>query len=212
MLPFLLLKGSLIGLSLSIPMGPTGILCLRYSVVRGRGFGIASGLGIAFAEASCGALTAIGLATLTSFIEDNHIWLKLIGSLFLFYFGLTTIKSSLQTEEKKEKAVVQKSYFYVFLLMFILTITNPLTLLSFVAIFSALGIDTLENDPLAIGHLALGVFAGSISWWVVVSSSSSYFLGKIKSSAAKKLNKLSGYFIVIAAVLSFAWTLKFLIL
>lgn len=211
MLPFLLLKGSLIGLSLSIPMGPTGILCLRYSIVRGRSFGIASGLGIAFAEASCGALTAVGLATLTGFIEDNHIWLKLIGSLFLFYFGLITIKSSLKKEEK-EKSVVQKSYFYVFLTMFILTFTNPLTLLSFVAIFSTLGIDTLENDPIAIGQLAMGVFAGSISWWVMVSSSSSYFLGKIKSSAAKKLNKLSGYLIVIAAVLSFAWTLKFLIL
>lgn len=210
MLPFLLLKGSLIGLSLSIPMGPTGILCLRYSIVRGRSFGIASGLGIAFAEASCGALTAIGLATLTSFIENNYIWLKLIGSLFLFYFGLITIKSS--KKEEKEKVVVQKSYFNVFLMMFILTLTNPLTLLSFVAIFSALGINTLENDPIAIGHLAMGVFAGSISWWVIVSSSSSYFLGKIKSSAAKKLNKLSGYLIVIAAVLSFTWTLKFLIL
>jgi len=210
MLPFLLLKGSLIGLSLSIPMGPTGILCLRYSIVRGRSFGIASGLGIAFAEASCGALTAIGLANLTSFIENNYIWLKLIGSLFLFYFGLITIKSS--KKEEKEKAVVQKSYFYVFLTMFILTLTNPLTLLSFVAIFSAFSIDTLENDPIAIGHLAMGVFAGSISWWVIVSSSSSYFLGKIKSSAAKKLNKLSGYLIVIAAVLSFTWTLKFLIL
>lgn len=208
MLPFLLLKGSLIGLSISIPMGPNGMLCLRYSLVKGRAFGLASGLGIALAEASCGAFTAALLASLTVFIESNHAWLQCIGSLFLFYFGILTLRSS-QNESKKE--VEGSSHFKVFFLMFLLTLTNPLTLLSFVAIFSAVGIETLENDLIAVGLLSLGVFMGSSAWWVLVSSSSSYFLGKIRSSSAKLINKIVGFAILTISIVSFFIALKSLI-
>ncbi len=205
MLPFLLLKGSLIGLSLSIPMGPTGMLCLRYSLVKGRAFGFASGLGIALAEASCGAFTAALLASLTIFIENNQAWLQLMGSLFLFYFGIITLRSN-RSESKKE--IEESSHFKVFFLMFLLTLTNPLTLLSFVAIFSAVGIETLENDLFAVGLLSLGVFIGSTAWWALVSSSSSYFLGKIRSSSAKLMNKIAGFAILAISIISFFIALK----
>jgi len=208
MLPLLLLKGSLIGLSISIPMGPNGMLCLRYSLARGRAFGISSGLGIAFAEASAVALTATLLGSITTFIENNQNWLLLIGSFFLFYFGLLTLQSR-QKEERTE--VSAASHFKVFFKMFALTITNPLTLLSFVAIFSAVGIETLENDLFAVGLLSAGVFLGSIAWWTAVSSSSSYILGKIRSSSAHVINKIVGFAILGISVYSFFSALRSLI-
>lgn len=210
MLPLLLLKGSLIGLSVSLPMGPTGMLCLRYSLIRGKAFGLACGLGIALAEATCGALTAIGLTTLTDFIETNQIWLQLIGSLFLLYFGIVTLKSE-RKEPLKENAkeVVEKGHFKVFFLTFIITITNPLTLLSFVAIFSALGTENFEND-IGIGLLSFGVFLGSSSWWALVSSSSSYFANKIRSSSAKLINKIAGFLIIGFSLFTFISGLRLL--
>lgn len=212
MLPLLLVKGSLIGLSVSLPMGPTGMLCLRYSLLRGKAFGIASGLGIALAEATCGALTAIGLTSLTDFIETNQIWLQLIGSLFLFYFGLITLKTERKEPTKENvKETVEKGHFRVFLLTFIVTITNPLTLLSFVAIFSALGTENFENDIVGIGLLSLGVFLGSSSWWALVTSSSSYFAGKIRSSSAKLINKLAGFVIIGISIFSFISGLRLLV-
>jgi threonine/homoserine/homoserine lactone efflux protein len=169
---------------------------------------MASGLGIALAECCCGALTVFGIASLTTFIENNHQLLQLIASLFLFYFGVATLK----TKRKEEGSqVVESGYFRVFFMMFILTLTNPLTLLSFVAIFSAMGIETLENDLIAIGLLSAGVFIGSTAWWALVSSSSSYFLGKIRSSSAQIMNKIVGIAIIIVSIFSFVLSLKSLL-
>lgn len=200
MFPLLLLKGSLIGLSLSMPMGPTGMLCLRYSLLRGKKFGIASGVGIALAEASCGALTAIGLSTLTAFIESHQIFLQIIGSLFLFYFGLFTLKSE---RNGNCREVDQNGPLSVLFLMFLLTLTNPLTLLSFVAIFSAIGVESFENDFLSIILISSGVFLGSVGWWALVSSSSTYFASKIQHSSTHKIQKMVGFIILGLSIFSF---------
>jgi len=196
MFSLLLLKGSLIGLSVSMPMGPTGMLCLRYSLAKGKGFGLASGVGIALAETFSASLTAICLTAMTAFIETHQPWLQFIGSLFLFYFGLFTCFS-----KREQHAEVQHTgYFSVFLKMFFFTLTNPLTLLSFIAIYSTLGIETFENDLLAISLLSIGVFLGSITWWALISSSSSYFLGKLQSASLKMMNKIAGICIIAISI------------
>ncbi len=199
MLPLLILKGSLIGLSVSMPMGPTGMLCLRYSLVKGKGFGLASGIGIALAETLCASLTAVCLTAMTSFIETHQAWLQFIGSLFLFYFGLLTFCSKRETHSE----VIQKGHFSVFLKMFFFTLTNPLTLLSFIAIYSTIGIETFENDLFAISLLSTGIFLGSISWWALISSGSAYFLGKLQSSSFNLINKIAGILIITVSIYSF---------
>lgn len=200
MLSFLLLKGSLIGLSVSMPMGPTGMLCLRHAALKGRAFGIASGIGIALAEASCGAITALGLSALTAFIESNQAWLQMLGSLFLFYFGLFSLKQG-RKEHKRE--VAQNGYLQILAMMFILTLTNPLTLLSFVAIFSTLGVEYVQNDSMALLFLSSGVFFGSATWWAMISSGSSYFAKKVESSLARTLHKTASFAIIGISVFSF---------
>lgn len=205
--PILLLKGSLIGLSVSMPMGPTGMLCLRYSVVKGKGFGLASGIGIALAEMLCAAVTAVGLTTITAFIETHQAWLQLIGSSFLFYFGLLTLKA----RQENPSDVIQSGHFLVFLKMFFFTLTNPLTCLSFIAIYSTIGLETVEHDLLSLSLLSFGVFLGSILWWVLISSSSSYFLGKIQSSSAKMITKIAGALIIVVSIVSFFSGLKLLL-
>lgn len=200
MLSLLLLKGSLIGLSVSVPMGPTGMLCLRHAVTKGKAFGIASGIGIALAEASCGAITVFALSALTAFIENHQAALQMLGSLFLFYFGLFSLKTERKTSHTE---VVQKNYLQTLLTMFLLTLTNPLTLLSFVAIFGAIGVEHLQDDKTALIFLSSGVFFGSVSWWAMISTSSSYFAKKIVTSSAISLHKAVNYVIIVVSIFSF---------
>lgn len=111
MLPLLLLKGSLIGLSIAMPMGPVGMLCLRYSLLRGKSFGITSGLGVALADGICGAVAAIGLTAITAFVADNQMWLHLVGSFVLFYFGMATFLSK---KRQGGKEVIESGHLSVF--------------------------------------------------------------------------------------------------
>lgn len=206
MLPLLLLKGSLIGLSIAMPMGPVGMLCLRYSLLRGKSFGITSGLGVALADGICGALAAIGLTAITTFIADNQTWLHLVGSFVLFYFGLTTFLSK---KRQSGTEVIESGHLSVFTFMFLLTLTNPITILSFCGIYAAFGLDCMQDDALGIAALSTGIFAGSTIWWIVLSFCSSYFGGKVNPSGIGFINKLIGAFIMLISLVSLGNFIKF---
>lgn len=207
MLPGLLLTGSIIGLSIAMPMGPIGMLCLRYALSRGKSFGVASGMGVALADAVCGAAAGIGLTALTSFVEHNHNWLQLFGSFFLLYFGIKTFQANTQIKKTDLQDVGSSSHFRVFIFMFFLTLSNPLTLLSFAGIYASIGLTGMEKDILAIFVLSLGVFIGSATWWLILSSGSSYFGSKITENATRILDKILGSFIITLSVLAFGTAL-----
>lgn len=207
MLSLLLLKGSLIGLSIAMPMGPVGMLCLRYSLLRGKSFGIASGLGVALADGICGALAAVGLTAITTFIADNQTWLQLIGSFVLFYFGFATFFAK-KREEGKD--VIESGRLSVFTFMFLLTLTNPITILSFCGIYAAFGLECMQDDFLAITALSTGIFAGSTLWWIVLSFGSGYVGGKINQSGVGFINKIIGAFIMLISIISLANVIRVL--
>lgn len=202
--PTLLLTGSLIGLSIAMPMGPIGMLCLRYALSRGKSFGVASGMGVALADALCGALAAIGLTALTSFVENNHNWLQLFGSFFLLYFGIKTFQANTKIQKANLQEVGSSSHLRVFIFMFFLTLGNPLTLLSFAGIYASIGLTGLDKDMLAILFLSLGVFIGSATWWFILSSGSSYFGSKITENAVRVLDKILGSFIIMLSFAAFS--------
>jgi len=206
MLPLLLLKGSLIGLSIAMPMGPVGMLCLRYSLLRGKSFGITSGLGVALADGICGALAAIGLTAITTFVADNQTWLHLVGSLVLFYFGLATF---LAKKRETGKEVIESGHLSVFTFMFLLTLTNPITLLSFCGIYAAFGLECIQDDLMAVATISTGIFAGSTIWWIVLAFCSSYFGGKVNESGVGFVNKLIGAFIMLISLVSLGNLMRF---
>ncbi len=204
MQPTLLLTGFLIGLSIAMPMGPIGMLCLRYSLSKGKSYGIASGMGVAVADAVCGALAAIGLTALTNFVESNHNLLQLFGSFFLFYFGLKTLQTPRKIVKKDIKEIPSSSLLNVFILMFFITLTNPLTLLSFVGIYASIGLTGLEKDFFGILLLSLGVFIGSATWWLILSSGSSYFGSRITENAIIIIDRILGALIILISFIAFS--------
>lgn len=187
----ILLKGFTIGFAIAAPVGPIGILCIRRSLINGWKMGAATGLGAASADAIYGLIAALGLTIVSDLLIDQQVWFKLIGGIFLIYLGIKAFlsKPSDTIQESQSSGLVN-----AYLSTFLLTITNPLTILSFLAIFASLGLGSSTNK---LGlWLVLGVFSGSLSWWLLLSSGVSFIRKGFKPAGLVWVNRLSGIFII----------------
>jgi threonine/homoserine/homoserine lactone efflux protein len=199
----LFLKGIAIGFSIAAPVGPIGVLCIRRSLANGAGVGLATGLGAATADALYGSVAAYGLTALSASLIREQFWLGLVGGLFLLYLGARTILSRAPAEAASERPGGLRGAYGSTL---ILTLTNPMTILSFVAIFAGFG---LGGAPNYIGAtlLVLGVFLGSAVWWIILSQGIGFFRAHFSSSWMLAVNRLSGGILIAfgLAALFHAW-------
>ncbi|HEX9445208.1 MAG TPA: LysE family transporter [Candidatus Binatia bacterium] len=162
----LFFKGFIIGMIVAVPIGPIGLLCVNRTLSKGPAYGLASGLGVATADAISGGIVVLGLTLVSTFLIDEQMWLRLIGGLFLCYLGLTIFFT-----EPSERAAAdhERNLLSAYASTFLLTFSNPLTLLSFVAIYAGWGVEDLSEHHLMAAVLTAGIFCGSASWWVVLS-------------------------------------------
>ena len=195
----LLLKGTLIGFSIAAPVGPIGVLCIRRTIAQGRIAGFVSGLGAASADAIYGCIAGFGLTFISQFLVKQQNTLSLVGGIFLLYLGIKTFfaKSSGEKLENNEKGL-----WSAYLSTFFLTLTNPITILSFVAIFAGMGIVSESGDYLSASMLVLGVFTGSMLWWGLLSGGASFFQKKINAGGLVWINKISGLIITVFGVVA----------
>lgn len=186
------LKGAIIGLSIAAPVGPIGLLCIRRSLAEGRAMGLATGLGAATADALYGAVAGFGLAVISDFLVEQRNVLGIVGGLFLCYLGIRTFlaKPAEQTREVRASGLGS-----AYATTFVLTMTNPMTILSFVAVFAGLGL-AASPDYGAASLLVLGVFVGSAIWWLFLSAVASAFRSRITPAWMRGVNRFSGAIIL----------------
>jgi threonine/homoserine/homoserine lactone efflux protein len=183
-----LLKGIIIGFSIAAPVGPIGILCIRRSLADGRQIGLATGLGAATADAAYGAVAGFGLTVISRFLVGHRSWLEFLGGLFLCYLGIRTFFSK-PVEQAAEVRGGGLSGAYLSTLF--LTLTNPMTILSFVAVFAGFGLGA-SPDYFSAGLLVAGVFIGSALWWLLLSSGVAVFRSRLSANWMRGINRLSG--------------------
>lgn len=195
-----LLQGLLIGFSIAAPVGPIGVLCIRRTLVSGRAAGLVSGLGAASADAFYGCIAGFGLTFISTFLVNQGVWLRWIGGLFLIYLGVTTFLSRpADQNQPAQRTGLVKAYFSTLLL----TLTNPMTILSFVAIFASLGLaEQGSHQFLSVIIFVLGVFSGSALWWLLLSEGVNAFRKKFKLAALKWINRISGLVIIVFGLLA----------
>jgi threonine/homoserine/homoserine lactone efflux protein len=182
-----LLKGVVIGFSIAAPVGPIGILCIRRSLAEGRRVGLATGLA-ATADAAYGCVAGFGIAAVSGFLVDQRLWLSAAGGLFLCFLGVRTFFS----RPAGQAAVVREGgLFSAYPSTLVLTLTNPMTILSFVAIFAGLGLGSSPNY-LAASALVAGVFCGSALWWLLLSSGVGSLRSQVTSGWMQAVNRISG--------------------
>ena len=199
----ILLKGLILGFSIAAPVGPIGVLCIRRTLTDGRATGLVSGLGAASADALYGCIAGFGLTLLSDFLVSQQFWLRLMGGLFLFYLGIKTLLA----RPAQESASAQGTGLLgAYTSTLFLTLTNPMTILSFAAIFAGLGVASTDGDYASAALLVLGVFLGSALWWLLLSGGVSLFRARFNLSALTWVNRLSGAIILAFGVAAFAST------
>ena len=165
----LFFRGLLIGLAIAAPVGPIGVLCMRRTLAYGRVSGFVSGLGAATADAVYGSIAAFGLTIVAKVLVEQEAALQLVGGLFLAYLGIRTIMEkpkNLGLTPEALPIIQQKNTQWRwnwralgqdFISTFLLTLTNPMTILSFAAIFAGLGAATAFGGGVQV---VAGVFCG----------------------------------------------------
>jgi threonine/homoserine/homoserine lactone efflux protein len=187
-----LLSGLIIGLSIAAPVGPIGVLCIRRTLAEGWIYGLISGLGAATADAFYGSIAGFGLTFISNIFVSHQVWLRLIGGLFLCVLGIKTLLS-----KPVEKAASTKGNGLVVAYgsILLLTLTNPMTIISFVAIFTGLGLIGTSKNYLSAGILVFGVFIGSALWWLILCSGVGLFREKFNNRGLLWVNRISGVII-----------------
>ncbi|MGX0890763.1 threonine/homoserine/homoserine lactone efflux protein [Pseudomonas sp. ADAK2 TE3594] len=184
-------KSMVIGLCIAAPVGPIGLLCIQRSLMLGWRAGFATGLGAATADSIYGFIGALGITAIIATLISFKPWLCIFGGVFLAYIGYQTIRSKGSTTALAgERANMFKAYSTTLFL----TLSNPMTILSFIAIFAAMS-DGMVNDQSSqhsVLPMVIGIFLGSAVWWLGLSGFSSIFKTRISQSKLRLINYFSG--------------------
>jgi len=179
----------MLGFAIAAPVGPIGILCIRRTVLYGRWSGLFSGLGAAVADTIYGLVAALGVTLISDFLLRWHTLLEIFGGIFLIYLGLRTF----YTQPKLTQMVSHSTLIRDFVSTFFLTMTNPMTVLAYLAIFASLGLGHLHGNA---AWLVVGVFIGSSLWWLILSEGVTLFRKKVSDRAMVWINRIAGLLIV----------------
>ncbi|MCJ7519521.1 MAG: LysE family translocator [Anaerolineaceae bacterium] len=185
----IIIKGLALGFSIAAPVGPIGVLCIRRTLVRGFKAGLVSGLGAASADAVYGTIAATGLTLVADFLLKQQLWLGLLGGSFLLYLGTKTFRTAPPAENGfTEKGSVGGDYLSTLLL----TLSNPMTIFMFAAIFGSMSIQSGAVYRYNAFLLVLGVFTGSALWWLTLSTAVSLLHDRVNAGLMVWVNRLAG--------------------
>lgn len=196
-----LVQGLVMGFAIAAVVGPIGLLCISRTLRSGFWHGLVTGMGAATADAIYGCIAASGLTVITTFLLDQQNWIHLLGGTFLFYLGLRV----LLTSPAEQAATVRepRSFLGAYTSTLLLTLTNPLTILSFMAIFAGLGMGDAHHPILAASLVVLGVFCGSACWWLLLSGGIHLVRKRFTSAWLLWINRAAGSAILLFGAYTF---------
>ncbi len=205
-----LLKGIMIGLLASIPLGPIGVICIQRTINKSRISGFISGLGAASADTIFAAIAGFSLTFVINFIEEKQRIIEVLGGLIVIILGIKTFYTNPVTQLKRHKKKPSK-LIEDFISVLLLTITNPFVIFLFIGMFATMGLAyNGENMGLSILTLA-GVFLGGSLWWFTLSTLVNIFRKKFRLKQLWWINKISGAVIFLLGILAIVNVVRILI-
>lgn len=198
----LFLKGIIIGLAVSVPMGPIGLLCVQKTINKGRFYGMLSGFGAAFADTLFAIVAVFGLTVTKNFFLQYRLELQVIGVIVLLVLGTKIFFSNPITQIRRRARNKQGGVFGDFISVFFLTLSNPLTVIFFGASIAAVGIHDSEHYLASQLILVGGISAGATSWWVSLTSIVNVFRHRFRLKQLWWINKISGGVIIVLTLIA----------
>ena len=200
----LLWKGVVTGLAVSIPLGPLGILCIQRTVNKNWKSGIFSGIGIAMADTVYAFVAGFSLSIIVDFIRTYELYFKLVGFFVLLLLGIYIFRSNptKQIQDYKRKG---SSHLQDFLTTFLVTLSNPLSVFVFVAIFTGYSIVLQFSQPLEALLMIGGIFMGGSLWWFIITGLANLFRHKFTINTLYWANRIIGLGVIVVAVAFFIY-------
>ena len=202
----LLIKGFIVGIVVSAPLGPVGVLCIQRTLNKGRWYGFITGLGASFSDIAYALLTGYGMSFIFDFINANLFYLQLLGSIMLLGFGFYTFRSN-PVQSIRPISTNKGSYFHNFITAFAVTLSNPLIIFLFIGLFARFAF-VLPGMPVyeeVIGYLA--ILLGALSWWFGIT----FFVSKVRTRFNLRgiwlINRIIGGVVIVVSLLGFIFTL-----
>jgi threonine/homoserine/homoserine lactone efflux protein len=195
-----LIKGFIIGFVLPIPIGPAGILCIRRTIAQGKLHGFLTGLSAALSDMMYSIVAAFGITLVSSFIYQHQHVIRVVGGIILFVLGYRTLRPHSIGETETHRVTTP---IISFLSTFLVTLTNPMTVFAFATIFVTIGVVDLIHNHTSAVLLVAGVFAGSLSWFSLLTFLSSTFKVNIASNSLTLLNKITGFLLMLFGIIAF---------
>lgn len=195
----LLIKSVLAGFVVAMPVGPIGVLCIDHSIRGGVRLGVSAGFGAALADGIFGVIGGLGSAAIINGATDPWQF-KCLGAGLILMLGLKNIFSS---RPQMKKVQLKSEMLKTFLTTFFLTLTNPLTILSFAAIFTVFGMVMDEVPKMTALYLGVGIFFGSLLWWLSLAFFSSMISQRMNLQNVQIVTRISGVLLIIFSCLLF---------
>jgi threonine/homoserine/homoserine lactone efflux protein len=190
-------KGALAGFIIAAPVGPVGVLCVQKTLLQGRMAGLSAGLGAAVADAVYGCIAAFGLSLISNWLEAHQQAFRIGGSLFLLFMAWRMLRAARQSSPTVAPAAIDRDGLIAgFVSTFVLTATNPITIVAFLGIFAFFGIGAYGLSNEIAAWLVLGVFAGSSVWWLSLAGLAGAFRNRLNNGGLRWINGLSGLLIL----------------
>ena len=186
--PELLARGVVLGFTIAAAVGPISLLVIRRTLAEGEIVGLASGLGVATADATYGAIAAFGLGAITNVLVGGQRVLGLVGGAFLLWLAWRTARA--EPTEPASTPARRGGLAGAYLSILGLTLTNPMTILSFAALFAGLGI--APGDVAGATSITAGVFIGSGAWWLLLTLTVGIVRSRVTRAWLGRINVASG--------------------
>lgn len=183
---------------MALPVGPVGIICIRKTLTEGKLHGMTIGLGAATADFLYGCVAAFGITIISDTLESQRVWIRLVGGALMFFLGIKTIRAR---PSDPNLPVNNNGMLRSYLTTVILTLTNPLTIFAFIAVFAALGLGN-GLSFFSASLLVAGVFLGSTLWFFLLSSGVTLFRKKLDINGLQWVNRIAGILIIISGIIA----------
>lgn len=195
------IKGFIVGMGASIPLGPLGVMCVQKTLSKGRISGIVTGLGASLADTFFASFAILSLAIIQEFVNNHEASVLFFGGLAVVVIGLKIFLTNPVKQIRNTKG--GKRLFEDFLSSMIMTITNPGAVFLILGLFAFVGLNVDGSSAKMVITAALGgVFAGALSWWIILSTSINIFRKKFRLRQLLMINRVAGVVIMILGLIS----------
>ena len=202
----LFIKGVVIGLAVSVPLGPIGILIIQRTVNKNRISGFLSGMGASISDTLYSVVAGFSLTYIIDFIRAHELEFQILGALIVLFLGLHIfIKNPVRDLRNYRKR--GSTYWQDLISTFLITFPNPMVVFIFLAVFASSGIVFQIDHPYQAFFMVLGVFAGTNTWWLLLTGIVSSFRHKFNLRVLWWFNKIAGGVIMFLVVVSFILSL-----